>query len=58
MGPERMQAVFGEIVDLEVEVVYDRVVYCGAIRNERGGRFSYPVTFILDENGIWKIKSF
>lgn len=33
-----------------------RGVACGALPTESGGTYSYPVIFILDENGLWKIK--
>ncbi len=55
---EKMQAVFGDFIDLRVGSISDYVAYCGSIRREDEELYSYPVTFILDRDGVWKIKSF
>ena len=58
MSPDDISAAFSPIVDLQVDTVYDNFAECGAIRVESDGRYSYPVTFIKDENGKWMIMGF
>ena len=50
--------IFNGIQYIEVTKVYGKVASCGAIRNEAGGIYSYPLVFIQDNNGIWKILGF
>ena len=47
-----------EIIDVELYTTTGRVAQCGAIRIETGGVYAYPVTFVKDENGLWKIYGF
>jgi len=53
-----IKSIFLSIKELKVHSVNERVAECGAIRIETGGTYSYPVTFVQDENGIWKIMGF
>jgi hypothetical protein len=58
MDSNKRKNVFGSITEIQIDSFYGRVVRCGAIRAGSRGTFSYPVTFVKDENGIWKIMSF
>ncbi len=49
---------FAEITGFEIYTVDDHTAQCGAVRVETGGIYAYPVTFIKDENGIWKVMGF
>ena len=46
------------IIQVKLYSLSDRFAKGGVLRQESGGVYSYPVTFILDENGIWKIMGF
>ena len=50
--------IFSTISDIALGKAYGQVAACGAIRSEAGGVYSYPLTFIRDGNGIWKIFRF
>ena len=58
MNSAEIDAVFSSINELRVYSIKGRAAQCGAIRIESGGTFSYPVTFVKDENGIWKLMGF
>jgi hypothetical protein len=53
-----INAIFSNISGIELGKVYGKVATCGAIRTEAGGTYSYPLTFIKDGYGIWKIFRF
>jgi len=55
LGSDTLNSIFSAVTELKLYTAYGRLAGCGAIRVEAGGTYSYPVTFILDENGIWKI---
>lgn len=54
----RIKTIFLEIKELKLYTVDERVAQCGAIRIENGKTFSYPIVFVRDENGVWKIMGF
>lgn len=54
----KLSSIFSSITEVKLNKLYGKVAECGAIRTEAGGRYSYPVTFAKDENGIWKIMGF
>jgi hypothetical protein len=60
MGPQGIKDVFKNMKRLELDSLYeDGIARCGAIRKEKSGEFSYPVTFGLNKsNGKWEIISF
>jgi hypothetical protein len=58
LTPERINDIFSTVTDISVQTFLGRIAECGAIRNESGGRYSYPVTFAQDEIGLWKILGF
>jgi len=58
MDSSKRKNVFGSISEIQIDSFYGRVVRCGAIRAGSRGTFSYPLTFVKDEDGIWKIMSF
>jgi len=47
-----------EISRIEIFTVNGRVVQAGAIRTESDGEFAYPVNFVMDAYGVWKILGF
>lgn len=57
-GSEKVNRIFSGISEIRLYTLYGRVAGCGAIRTETGGIYSYPVTFVRDENGTWRIKGF
>ena len=57
LGTEEIISIFSD-VDFELETITGRAVECGVVRIEEGEAFSYPVTFVQDENGIWRILGF
>ena len=55
LGSERINYLFASIIEFKIFTLYGRVAGCGAVRIEGGRRYAYPVNFVQDENGIWKI---
>lgn len=51
-------SIFLSMKELKLYSVDEHAAECGAIRVENGKTFSYPVVFVRDENGIWKIMGF
>lgn len=58
LGSSKINSIFSSITEIRLYTFYERVAECGAIRIESTGTYSYPVTFVQDENGIWKIMGF
>lgn len=58
LSTNQINAIFSNIIDIKVNILNDGTAECGAIRVESDGTYSYPVTFVQDENGIWKIMGF
>jgi len=54
----RLSVIFSSISEFKVYKVYGSLAECGAIRIENGTPYSYPVTFVQDENGMWRILGF
>ncbi len=52
---QEIDAIFSNNTEFKLYTFFGGVAGCGAIRQEAGGPYSYPVTFVQDENGIWKI---
>ncbi|MBI5748933.1 MAG: hypothetical protein HZA00_07385 [Nitrospinae bacterium] len=46
------------VKEIKLYSVDERLANCGAIRIEAGGTYSYPVTFVRYEDGIWNILGF
>lgn len=44
----------------QMHLVYMRegTAVCNNLVNESGAKMSYPVTFVMDKNGVWKIRNF
>ena len=40
---------------IEIDGIHDQVAECGVDRLDNGETFSYPITFIKDRKGTWKI---
>jgi len=58
MSSADINSIFSNINEFKIYSINERVAQCGAIRVESGGTFSYPVTFVKDENGIWNMMGF
>jgi hypothetical protein len=58
MGHSKVNSIFSSIGNFELSHMNGQVAECRVVRVESDGTFSYPVTFVLDENGIWKIMGF
>ena len=54
----RINSIFSNIAEIKLYNVYGNSAQYGAIRSEIGGAYSYPITFVKDEDGIWKILGF
>jgi PKD repeat protein len=58
MNSATINEIFSGISSIEVTKVNGRIASCGALRNEAGGTYSYPLIYIQDNKGIWKILGF
>ncbi|GBE53869.1 hypothetical protein BMS3Bbin15_00015 [archaeon BMS3Bbin15] len=58
LSDDQINSIFSNIIEFEIYSVNDSIAQCGAIRVESGGTFSYPVTFVKDENGIWNMMGY
>ena len=58
LGSSDIYEIFSTISDIELGKAYGQAAVCRAIRVEAAGAYSYPLTFIMDGNGIWKIFRF
>jgi hypothetical protein len=58
-GADKIAAILSTNTGFNLSVNYGKVAECGAIKTEDDGtEYSYPVRFVLDENGIWRIMGF
>jgi hypothetical protein len=58
LGDTKINSIFANILEIKLYTLSEGTAGCGAIRRESGGLYSYPVTFVQDEKGIWKIMGF
>ncbi len=58
LGPDKIRSIFSGIGAIHLSDQYEKVASGGVLRQETGGTYSYPVTFIQDANGIWRIFEF
>lgn len=58
MGKEELREIFAGIDAIEVSTLYGKVASCGLVRKEDGKDYSYPLTFVQDADGLWKILGF
>ena len=58
MGEAKVNSIFSSIGSFEFSHLNGQVAECRVIREESDGTFSYPVTFVLNDNGIWQILGF
>lgn len=54
----QINSIFSSVVEFRVDSLIDATAECSALRFEIGDVYSYPVTFVSDGNGIWKIMGF
>ena len=57
-GQTKINSIFSGISSIHLSNNYEKVASCGALRAEAGGTYSYPLIFVKDNNGIWKIFEF
>ncbi len=58
LGSSNINLIFSSITELRLNTISGPIAQYWALRTEPEGTFAYPVTFVLDENGIWKIMGF
>jgi hypothetical protein len=58
LGHTKINSIFSGISSIHLAKNYEKVASCGALRAEAGGIYSYPIIFVKDHNGIWKIFEF
>jgi hypothetical protein len=56
LGAE-LSVIMSSLEEFKLYTIYDGVAEGGLIRTESGGTYSYPITFIRDGRGIWRIYS-
>lgn len=54
----RISARLTEINRIELFTATGKAAQAGAIRAESGGEYAYPLNFVKDERGVWKILGF
>jgi YVTN family beta-propeller protein len=54
LGTE-LGSIMSSFEGFKLYTIYEGVAEGGLLRTESGGVYSYPITFIRDENGIWRI---
>lgn len=58
LGPDKIKTIFSKIKSIHLTNSYDKVANCGVMREDADGTFSYPLRFVKDNNGVWKIYEF
>lgn len=58
IGSANIITIFTNITEMRFKTTYGPVAEYWALRQESQGTFAYPVTFIQDESGNWKIMGF
>jgi hypothetical protein len=58
LGSDGINSLFSTINGVELDTASGRAAEGGLIRGEDGKTYSYPITFVQDQNGIWKILGF
>jgi hypothetical protein len=58
MGQAKINSIFSAIDSIHLADNYGKVASCGALRQETGGTYSYPLRFVKDSYGIWRIYEF
>jgi hypothetical protein len=53
-----LKAAFEGYVGVELKAIYDHSAQCEFLRKEKGELFSYPISFIEYEKGLWQIYNF
>lgn len=52
---EQLAGILSNVIGFDIESLNDGSAECEATRNETAGEYSYPVTFVRDGMGLWKI---
>jgi hypothetical protein len=55
MGASALPKIFSSIEMIHVLEVRGHLVEAEALRTENGTKFSYPITFIEEQDGVWKV---
>jgi len=58
LGSMKLNDRLTSIYELKLDILYGRLAECGALRDESGVIYSYPVTFVKGEDGTWWIAGF
>ena len=57
-GGEKINRIFSNISEIQLYEVYGQIAESGITRNETTGTFSYPVRFIQNDDGVWRVWGF
>lgn len=58
LGSDRINSIFSTIIGVELDTSSGGSAEGGLIREEDGKIYSYPITYVQDQNGLWKIMGF
>jgi hypothetical protein len=58
LGSSKLNSIFSGSGNISIDVSYGKTAKCGINRVESNQTYSYPLTMIKDENGLWKITGF
>jgi len=58
IGSAGINTRFSSIMELRFNTMYGPVAQYWVLRSETDGTFAYPVTFVQDVNGIWRLMGF
>ncbi len=58
LGTSEIASIFSAIINFDVATISGRLAERAVDRVEAGATYSYPVSLVKDENGIWKIMGF
>jgi hypothetical protein len=55
LGTAELNSILMSFEAFEVLTIYEQYATCGLVRTESGGVYAYPIIFIQDGYGIWRI---
>ena len=58
LGSSKINSIFSGTSNISIDSSYGKTAKCGITRIESNETYSYPLTMIKDENGLWKITGF
>ena len=56
---KQFNSIFGNVLSIELDTLNDdNIAECSIIRDEKEGRFSYPIRFVRDPDCEWRVNGF